>query len=139
MTVWQPGMIVTAERLNDFTPVPLSITPTPGAGFDLSSFTARKTGGTTEWTAILTRTGAAIIGGAYNSATPGNITDTLCMTLPAECQPDEEYYTSFDSHGTAGGGLRIAPGGACYLTHVYPSATIATGNIIRFSGAFAAG
>lgn len=139
MTVWRPGMIISADRLNDFTPVPLSITPTAATGFSLSSFTARKTGGVAEWTAILIRTGADIVGNSYSNATPGNITDILCMTFPPECRPDSEYYSNFDSNAVLAGGFRVVPGGQVYLSHVYPSATIVSGTTVRFSGAFAAG
>lgn len=135
MTLWQPGMIVTAERLNDFTPVPVSVTATPATDFTLESFSARKSGGTMEWTAELRYTSATTI--TANSA--GNIAEKLCMTLPPECRPASNVYTSYDVSASALGSLRITTAGECWLSSLDPTATIATDNLVRFYASFATG
>ncbi|WP_406014319.1 hypothetical protein OG520_22110 [Streptomyces sp. NBC_00984] len=134
MTLWQPGMRITAARLNDFTPVPLASTATPAAAFTLTSFTARKTGGVVEWSIILVRNGGAITADAK-----GNIGDTDCATLPSDCRPGAIYFAPFDTAGIASGAVRVATNGLCTLTSLDPTASIASGATVNFSGAFAAG
>ncbi|MER6147949.1 hypothetical protein [Streptomyces hirsutus] len=133
MTQWQPGMIITAARLNDFTPVPLTTTPTAAAGFSVNSFSARKAAGMTEWAVVLSYSGTTI---TANSG--GNIADTLCMTLPADCRPAAETYAMFEVAGTTAGSVRIMTNGQCLLTTLYPTSSIGT-NTVKFSSSFAAG
>ncbi|MGW3724841.1 hypothetical protein [Streptomyces sp. NPDC000851] len=133
MTLWQPGMIITAERLNDFTPIPLTIQPTPATNFTLNSFSSRKSAGSTEWSVSLSYTGATI---TANST--GNISDTLCMTLPTECRPDSETYVVYEVGGLTAGSVRITTDGQCLLTTLYPTANIGA-NTVKFSASFATG
>ncbi|MES9554773.1 MULTISPECIES: hypothetical protein [unclassified Streptomyces] len=134
MTLWQPGMRITAARLNDFTPTPLASTATPAAAFTLTSFTARKTGGVVEWSIILVRSGDAITADAK-----GNISDVACATLPPDCRPGALATVTFDTAGIASGSVRIATSGVCTLTSLDPTASIGSGATVNFSGAFAAG
>ncbi|MFC9949187.1 hypothetical protein ACFVIN_01240 [Streptomyces prasinus] len=133
MTQWQPGMIITAARLNDFTPVLLTTNPVAAAGFSVNSFSARRAAGMTEWAVTLGYTGTAITANAT-----GNIGDTLCMTLPPDCWPAAETYEIFEVAGTTAGSVRIMTNGQCLLTTLYPTSTIGT-NTVKFSGAFATG
>jgi len=135
MTLWQPGMIITADRLNDYTPIPLTVSPTAAANFSVGSFSARKSGGSTEWSVSLTYTSAT----SLNATDQGNIADTLCMTLPPECRPFSETYTVFEVSGLRAGTVRIMTNGQCLLTTMYPSTMITQNQTVKFSASFAAG
>lgn len=134
MTFWLAGMRMTAARLNDFTPISLGTAVTPATGFTLSSFTARNTGGTTEFSVVLVRTGATI-----TADSAGNITDTLGCTLPSNCRPGATYQVTYEKSGIASGVVRIATDGTCTLTTLDPTATIAAGATVNFAGTFATG
>lgn len=133
MTLWQPGMTITAARLNDFTPVPLTTAPTGATGFTVSAFTARKAAGMIEWAVMLMYSGSTITASAT-----GNIPDTLCMTLPADCRPTAETYTSFEVGGITAGSVRMLPDGQCLLTTLYPGSSIGA-NSVKFGTSFATG
>lgn len=133
MTLWQPGMIMTAERLNDFTPVSLTILPTSATNFAINTFSARKSAGATEWSVMLTYSGATI---TANST--GNIGDTLCMTLPTECRPLSETYLIYEVAGITAGSVRVGTDGTCTLTTLYPTSSIGP-NTIKFSATFVTG
>ncbi|MFD0344002.1 hypothetical protein ACFVH0_35950 [Streptomyces sp. NPDC127117] len=135
MTQWLAGMRITAARLNDYTPVALSSSVTPATGWAVTSFSARRAGGTVEWTVFLSRTGASLA--AADAA--GNIGDILACTLPANCCPGARYITQFDKGGTASGSVRIEASGACTLTSMDPTSAIGNGNTVTFSGTVAAG
>jgi len=132
---WLAGNKITAERLNDHTPVTLATTPTPGTGFSLSSFNARKTNGVVEWGAVF------IYGGSTLTATSdGNIIgDPVVCTLPTDCRPGSQTVVGFDKSGVASGSIRISTNGDCQITSLDPTATIASGATINFSGAFVTG
>lgn len=134
MTQWLSGMTITAGRLNNFDPVTVTGTVTAATGFTTSSFDARKAGGVTQFTVVLSRTGSNITGDAA-----GNIGDTLCCTLPANCRPGFTYNAVFEKSGQATGSVRILTDGTCTLTTISAGAVIGAGNTINFSGAFAAG
>ncbi|MGW4305068.1 hypothetical protein [Streptomyces californicus] len=133
--LWQPGMRITDQRLNDFAPVPLTSTATPATGFTVSSFTGRRAGGITEWSLVLIRSGAALP--AADST--GNIGDVQCAVLPPGCRPGDLYVTSFDKAGTASGSVRILPSGVCTLTSMDPTSSIGTGASVNFAGTFVTG
>ncbi|MGW1405017.1 hypothetical protein [Streptomyces sp. NPDC002403] len=135
MTQWLAGMRITAARLNNYTPVALTSSVIPAAGWGLSSFTARRAGGTVEWTVILSRTGASLP--AADST--GNIGDILACTLPADCCPGSRYITQFDKGGTSSGSVRIESSGTCTLTSMDPTSAIGSGSAVSFSGTVAAG
>lgn len=134
MTLWQPGMRITASRLNDFTPVSIAATATPATGYSLTAFNARRAGGTVEWAVVLVRTGEAIV-----ADSKGNIGDSQCVTFPPGCRPGATSYATFDTAGIASGSVRIATSGLCTLTSLDPTAAIAVGASVNFSGTFAAG
>ncbi|MER8086623.1 hypothetical protein ABTZ57_16170 [Streptomyces sp. NPDC094048] len=134
MTLWQPGMRITAARLNDYTPVPLTSTAIPAGGFTLTSFNARRAAGTVEWSAILVRSGDAITAGAT-----GNITDVDCLTVPADCRPGFTYFGLYETAGVASGALRVSPAGVVTLTSLDPTASIAKNATVNLSGTFATG
>lgn len=66
----------------------------------------------------------------------GNITDTLCCTLPAGFIPHQPYVTAFDKSGTATGDVYIDVDGTCKLKTLSPTATMASGSSITFSATF---
>lgn len=133
MTQWQPGMRITDARLNDYTPVALTSTPTAAAGFALTAFSARESGGTTEWSVILTYSGSTI-----TASSTGNITDTLACTLPSDCWPGAETYALYEVAGITAGSVRIMPNGQCLLTTLYPTSSIGA-NTVKFGGSFQTG
>lgn len=133
MTVWQPGMRITDVRLNDYTTVPLTSSVTPGTNFTVNSFSAKKSGGTTEWSATLTYSGTTITAGST-----GNITDTVCCTLPSDCWPGAESYAIYEVAGITAGSVRISTAGVCTLTTLYPTSSIGA-NTVKFSGCFQTG
>lgn len=134
MTQWLAGMRITADRLNDASPVALTSPSAPAPGFTLTAFTARKTSGVVEWSIILVRSGATITAGSS-----GNINDVICATLPGDCWPGATYYTSYDKAGTATGSVRVSTSGVCTLTTLDPTAALAAGDTVNFSGAFTTG
>lgn len=135
MTLWQPGMVITAARLLDFTPVALTSSPTAGTDFTVTSFSARRAGGTVEWGVLLTYSGSTLTAGST-----GNITgDPVCMTLPEDCRPGAETYAMFEVAGVSAGSARIMPNGQCLITSAYPTSTITSGNTVKFGASYAAG
>lgn len=133
MTLWQPGMRMTAARLNNHAPVSLTSTPTAATNFSVTTFTARKAAGTTEWAVMLTYSGTTITAGST-----GNIGDTLCCTLPSDCWPGAEAYLLYEVAGVTAGSVRVMPNGQCFLTTLYPTASIGA-NTVKFGGSFATG
>lgn len=112
MTVWLPGMKVTAARLNDHT---LEDSTTTGAtastNFTLSSFSGRRVSGITTITIVCSRTTSAI---AESGAGNGNIADTSMATLPAGWRPPELIEAMWDS-GFNDGGATISTAGVITL------------------------
>lgn len=133
MTLWQPGMRMTAGRLNDYTPVALTSTVTAATNFSVSTFAARKAGGVTEFAVMLTYSGSTI-----TASSTGNIGDTLACTLPSDCRPGAETYAIFEVAGTTAGSVRIATNGQCTLTTLYPTSSIGA-NSVKFGACFATG
>lgn len=133
MTLWHPGMTITAERLNNHDPLALVSTPTAATNFTVNTFTARKSAGTTEWQVMLTYSGTTITAGST-----GNITDTLCCTLPSDCRPGGETQLLYEVAGVTAGSVRILTNGQCLLTTLYPTSSIGA-NSVKFSGVFATG
>lgn len=134
MTQWLAGMRITAERLLDNTPVALTSTPVAATGFSVSNFTARRAAGSTEWSLILTRTGAAL-----TASSAGNLADTLCVTLPADCRPVSQAPILWETAGIASGACRVAATGDITLTSLDPTAVLATGATVNLAGTFATG
>lgn len=134
MTAWLAGMRVTADRLNDFTPVALTSSPTAATSFTVTTFTARRAGGSVEWSVLLTYSGSTI-----TATSSGNIGDTLCMTLPEDCWPGSETYALFEVAGVSAGSIRIMPNGQCLITSAYPTSTIVSGNTVKCGASYAAG
>ncbi|MER7047723.1 hypothetical protein [Streptomyces jumonjinensis] len=132
---WLSGMRITADRLNDATPVALTSTVVPAAGFTLTNFTGRKSGGVVEFSVTLTRSGADLPAASAS----GNIGDVTACVLPPDCRPVDLQIVQFDKSGVASGSVRISAGGGCNLTSMDPTSQIQTGNSVNFSGAFVTG
>jgi hypothetical protein len=110
MTLWQPGMTITAARLNDGPPV---ITTDAGlvaaTGFSVNDFRGQRTGKNVTLDIYLHRTGADI------TVSGGNIADTQACTVPAGWRPTNGTINGSWDDGTAGGGFVVGNDGICTL------------------------
>ncbi|MGC9538495.1 hypothetical protein [Streptomyces sp. UG1] len=127
MTLWLSGMIMTADRLNDYS---LDAETTsglvPATDFTVNNFWANRRAGTVELNIYLQYTGAGI-----SIISGGNIGDTQCCTVPAGWRPNSA--STINGHwddGTASGGFVIGTDGICTLRTSNGSA-IATGRNLR--------
>lgn len=111
MTNWLSGMLVTADRLNDYS---LDDETTSGfviaSGWSLNNFWANRQGATVEMNIYVNRTGGTI------TATTGNIGDTTVGTAPAGWRPNSaSTLNGAWDDGTASGGWVIGTDGICTL------------------------
>ncbi|MEU6098974.1 hypothetical protein [Streptomyces sp. NPDC047079] len=110
MTTWQPGMRITAARLNDgLNPVTTSSGLTAATGFSINSFSGYKQGRTTMLDIYLTRTGADLV------LASGNLPDTQCATAPVGWRPTNGTINGAWDNGIVGGGFVIGTDGICTL------------------------
>lgn len=130
MTVWLPGMKLTADRLNDHTVEETTSSGlTAATNFTVSSFSGRKVNGITTVTILCTRTTSAITEGATNT---GNIADTAMCTLPAGWRPPEMIEAMWDS-GFNDGGATIGTDGVVTLRTTSGNTGIAIGHNPRIT------
>lgn len=127
MTSWLAGETITDTALNDYAPAAESAACTPAASFTVSSFVVYKTAGVTWFSVQLTYSGTTITG-----SSSGNIPDTLCCTLPFA--PQAEMWLPYAVSSAADGIVGVAATGACTLQTLTPTATIASGSVVTFSG-----
>lgn len=125
MTVWLSGMLMTADRLNDYS---LDDETTSGfvtgSGFSLNNFWANRSRSTVEMNIYVNRTGADI------TATTGNITDTVVGTAPSGWRPNSaSTINGVWSDGTASGEWVIGTDGVCTLRTA--SSNIVSGRNLR--------
>ncbi|MGW1595241.1 hypothetical protein [Streptomyces sp. NPDC002343] len=110
MTLWQPGMLITAARLNDGID---AVTTTSGlviaSGFSLNDFRGSRAGKNVTLDIYVHRTGADI------TVTGGNIVDTQTCTVPAGFRPNNGTVNGSWDDGTAQGGFVIGNDGICTL------------------------
>ena len=111
MTLWLSGMLMTADRLNDYS---LDDETTSGfvigSGWTLNNFWANRSRSTIEMNIYVLRSGADI------TATSGNISDTAVGTAPSGWRPNSA--STINGHwddGTASGGWVIGTDGICSL------------------------
>lgn len=104
---------------------------TPATNFTTTTYETRKTAGVVTVHIALSYSGSTVTADAA-----GNITDTLCCTLPAGFIPHQPYVTAFDKSGTATGDVYIDVDGTCKLKTLSPTATMASGSSITFSATF---
>lgn len=109
--LWLSGMIMTADRLNDYS---LDDETTSGfviaSGWTLNNFWANRQGATVEMNIYANRTGGTI------TATTGNIGDTLVGTAPSGWRPNSaSTINGVWSDGTASGEWVIGTDGLCTL------------------------
>jgi len=135
MTLWRAGMRITAGRLNDNAiEAQTSSGVVAPSGWTTNSFQGYKKGGVTTVVVVMTYSGSVI-----TASSAGNITDTLCATLPAGWRPPATVVTSFDRSGVADGSVSIAPDGTCLLKSMSPTATINGGNNVSFMATWVSG
>lgn len=111
MTLWLAGMLITADRLNDYS---LDDETTSGfsiaSGWTLNNFWANRQGATVEMNIYVNRSGADIV------ATSGNIGDSAVGTAPSGWRPNSASTINGTwDDGTATGGWVIGTDGICSL------------------------
>lgn len=110
MTLWQPGMRITSNRLNDGPPV---ISTNSGlvaaSGFSVNDFRGYRSGRNIMLDLYLLRTGGTL------TATTGNINDTQIATVPSGWRPTNGTINGDWDDGTANGGFVIGTDGVCTL------------------------
>jgi hypothetical protein len=133
MTAAVAGNRITASLLNGLaTPVVVTGTATAATNFSITSFVAYDAGGTT-WFAVQ----ATYSGSTITASSVGNITDTACCTLPFA--PQSAMWLPYQVANTSDGVLLVSTAGLCSLLTLSPTGTIASGNIVNFSGTIATG
>ncbi|MEU0033163.1 hypothetical protein [Streptomyces sp. NPDC006333] len=112
MTLWQPGMTITAGRLNDGPPTATTTAGlVPATGFSVNDFRAYKNGRNVELNMYLFRTGATIpVSGTGNFAP-----DVVACTVPAGWRPTSGTVNANWDDGTAEGGFVIGTDGLCSI------------------------
>jgi hypothetical protein len=129
MTQWLAGMKITATRLNDASLDDSTATGLVAAtGFSVNSFAGRRSRGNVVLDIYLNRTGATI------TATSGNITDTLCCTVPAGWRVPHQTISGFWDTGVTGGGAVMGTDGLTTLRTAYGD--LASGGNIRLQFVF---
>ncbi|MET9965645.1 hypothetical protein ABZZ80_06890 [Streptomyces sp. NPDC006356] len=111
MTNWLSGMLITADRLNDYS---LDDETTSGfvvaSGWTLNNFWANRQGATVEMNIYVNRSGSTI------ALTSGNLPDTTVGTAPAGWRPNSASTLNGGwDDGTSFGGWVIGTDGICTL------------------------
>lgn len=110
MTQWQPGMRITADRLNDgIDPVTTTTGLVASTGFSVSDFRGTRIGRQYVLDMYLHHTGADI------STSGGNMADTACCTVPVGWRPTNGTINGQWDDGSAEGGFVIGNDGVCQL------------------------
>lgn len=99
--------------------------------FSTSSFSARKTCGVCTILVVMTRSGTTV-----TADSAGNISDTLCATLPSGWRPSQVILGNVDKSGTADGSATIDTDGTITLKTLSPTATIASGNNVTITATY---
>jgi len=125
VTLWLAGMLITADRLNDYS---LDDETTSGftiaSGWTLNNFWANRQGATVEMNLYVNRSGADI------TATSGNISDSAVGTVPSGWRPNSASTINGTwDDGTATGGWVIGTDGICSLRTA--SSNITSGRNLR--------
>ncbi|MEU8950890.1 hypothetical protein [Streptomyces sp. NPDC048489] len=138
MTQWAPGMIITADRLNDGPPTALTTTGlTPAAGFAVNDFRGYKNGRNVELNMYMMRTGTTI-----TVSGTANLADTQICTVPPGFRPTSGTINGSWDDGTAEGGFVIGTDGLCTLrttngeTIVGEASSAGNGRNIRLHASF---
>ncbi|MCX4572294.1 hypothetical protein OHB41_03655 [Streptomyces sp. NBC_01571] len=111
MTMWQPGMAVSADRLNDGPPTIVEATGfTIASGWDLNDFSMARAGSVVELNLYVHRSGTTL-----TITGTANLNDTLVGTVPAEWCPTRGTINGTWDDGTAEGGFVIGTDGIVTL------------------------
>lgn len=93
MTQWQPGMIITAGRLNDgLDPVTTASGATAATNFTLVSFSGRRAGRQVTINFSVALSLADVYTNDIHADVRGNLADTALGTLPVGWRPPELVY-----------------------------------------------
>ncbi|MEV6536718.1 hypothetical protein AB0M86_45420 [Streptomyces sp. NPDC051639] len=112
MTQWQPGMIITADRLNDGPPVITTASGlAAGTDFAINDFRGAKTGKMVVLDMYLARTGADIAQTGGNIVSP----EPVCCTVPSGWRPTNGTINGSWDNGSSEGGFVIGTDGVCTL------------------------
>ncbi|MCX4578107.1 hypothetical protein OHB41_33955 [Streptomyces sp. NBC_01571] len=129
MTLWQPGMRITSNRLNDGPPVISTNSGLlAGSGFTVNDFRGYRTGRSFVLDLYLLRTGAAIV------LTSGNLPDTTCATVPVGWRPTNGTINGAWDDGTSFGGFVLGTDGLATLRT--SNLDIANGRNLRLHAEF---
>lgn len=114
MTNWQPGMRITAARLNDGIDSTIIATGVVAqAGWSVNSFRAVKSGKNVEIELDLLLTAGPIPSGTF---TPGsNLPDQFVATVPVGCRPTSGFAMGTFDDGYTLGGWILDTDGTCTL------------------------
>lgn len=132
MTDWQPGMLITANRLKTFTAEETNSGLTLESPFTLNDFWARKVGGSVTVMVYVNLAPANQI--TTTSSTTTNILDTEMATLPSGWRPPDTVSAIWSTGVTAGEATIAADGQINLRTTGYNQPV--SGNI-RLTSAFA--
>lgn len=135
MTDWQPGMTITAERLNDGTdPEEITTGAIAATGFAINEFVARRIGRLVYVSIQVDITTSTAI--KASGSTTGNVAgDPTIATLPGGWWPSEDSECSWDT-GTVGGGAIISSAGNILIRTITYGQTSAQTDNIRLSTCF---
>lgn len=132
MTNWQPGMVITAARLNDgLDPVTTASGLVAGTGFSVNDFRAARLGDLVVLDMYVQRTGGTL------TATNGNLAganEVPACTAPAGWCPTNGTINGDWDDGTSEGGFAIGNDGICTLRTA--SSDITTSRNLRLHVAF---
>ncbi|MFD6416012.1 hypothetical protein [Streptomyces sp. NPDC060194] len=131
MTIWQPGMRITAARQNDTTPTDSTTSGLVAAtGFTVTSFSGYRFFGVVSVNLYLQATTGVTVG-----ANTENITDTQFCTIPEGWRPQDILSVSWGSGAMVGEGI-IRPNGIVDLRSVGYNTSIPVGANIRMSACY---
>lgn len=130
MTQWQPGMRITADRLNAGTdPTEITTGLTAASGWSVTQFNGRRVGQNIYIAATIMNVSATL----QITANSGNIvSDPVIATLPAGWWPTETLSTNWDN-GTVEGGAVINTNGTISLRTITYNGTVTANSNLRFT------
>lgn len=135
MTQWQPGMRITADRLNaGIDPTEITTGLVAATGWGVANFNARRVGQDVFVNVGLTNTtgGNVLVPGTNN----GNVgMDPVIGTLPDGWHPTEVVSESWDN-GTVSGGCVINTNGTISIRTTTYNQPVTTGSTIRITSSW---
>ncbi|MCI3240301.1 hypothetical protein [Streptomyces spinosisporus] len=133
MTTWQPGMVITAARLNDgLDPTEITTGVTAATNYSVSQFVARRVGDEVYVNLLITKTGGTL---AADSNTENIVGDPTIATLPAGWWPSEAVGAAWDN-GIVNGQCVISTSGTVDLRTISYNQSVANSTNIRVTASY---